>query len=845
MDTTDAQPTASASPATPRESWKGLLLLLAGIVLGQCILYGPSLVGAKILLPLDLLARPGNYLPRTPEWAKIEPSDTTLSDLVTIGEPSRRFAAGELRAGRWPVWNPAQYAGAPEPLPKSPFMVLRALFRSPRVIPWAEMLAAIVGGTGVYAFARRAMGIEYWPATVAGWCFPVAAFFVLWQGYAVGYPVVFLPWLMLAVDRAVRLASGGAGLVAAGLTWLILEEGRMDTAGQVLLASGLYAVWCFLGAHRGRWFSRGALCGLGCVAAGWAFGFLLAAPDLLPGIEYARTGLRMIKRGAGNEERPPVGISTLPPVVLPNMYGTTGQGSIPLFPDKVPNLLESTSSAYAGLPAALLLAPLAFLGSGGPGRRRGLPVFLVLLGFLGLAWSLNVPGIVNLMRMPGLNMLSMNRFTFVTAFAITMLAAAGLDAVWRDAVKWRAWHWLFALAPAALGAWCVHKAKALPEPLATQLAAAIGRGDAYGPIRTMEQVRAAQLWFVHAWLFAAGLCAVAVAGWLLVRNRWLGRRALAVLLGFAALADLLCFDYGRNPQCDPALYFPKIPALEFIANAGPGRVVGYACLPARFAEMAGLRDIRGYNAIDPERLMNLMGIAADPNFTPLPYALTQWYQPAGNLRYGTITLSPVMDMLGVRYVIFRGAPPPGVTPAFSSPDYWVVEVSTAMPRAFVPGSVAVVPDTMARLAKIAQQAFDPRQVAYVETPVDLPQECRGTAEITQDLPAKVTVAAHMQTPGLVILDDVWDAGWQAQLNGKPAPILVADHALRGVVAPAGDSTIEFRYEPRSGVLGSRLALAALAALAVWGFLIYRESRSRTQQPTVIASDTDSNPQSIT
>ncbi len=57
---------------------------------------------------------------------------------------------------------------------------------------------------------------------------------------------------------------------------------------------------------------------------------------------------------------------------------------------------------------------------------------------------------------------------------------------------------------------------------------------------------------------------------------------------------------------------------------GPGRVVGYACLPARFAEMAGLRDIRGYNAIDPERLMNLMGLAVDHGFHPLSYALTQW-----------------------------------------------------------------------------------------------------------------------------------------------------------------------------------------------------------------------------
>jgi len=44
-----------------------LLVVGAGIVLGQAILYGPSLIGEKILLPLDLLTLPGYYIPSTAE----------------------------------------------------------------------------------------------------------------------------------------------------------------------------------------------------------------------------------------------------------------------------------------------------------------------------------------------------------------------------------------------------------------------------------------------------------------------------------------------------------------------------------------------------------------------------------------------------------------------------------------------------------------------------------------------------------------------------------------------------------------------------------------------------------
>ena len=40
--------------------WGGIAIAVLGIVVGQAILYGPSLIGKKILLPLDLLAVPGS-----------------------------------------------------------------------------------------------------------------------------------------------------------------------------------------------------------------------------------------------------------------------------------------------------------------------------------------------------------------------------------------------------------------------------------------------------------------------------------------------------------------------------------------------------------------------------------------------------------------------------------------------------------------------------------------------------------------------------------------------------------------------------------------------------------------
>ena len=87
--------------------------MLLGIIAGQIILFGPALVGEKILLPLDILALPVVYLPKSPEVDKMVPHDRALSDLVLQFGPERRFTAAEIHHGRLPMWTTYQYTGSP------------------------------------------------------------------------------------------------------------------------------------------------------------------------------------------------------------------------------------------------------------------------------------------------------------------------------------------------------------------------------------------------------------------------------------------------------------------------------------------------------------------------------------------------------------------------------------------------------------------------------------------------------------------------------------------------------------------------------------------------------------
>ncbi|MGB7767919.1 MAG: hypothetical protein WBN22_03595 [Verrucomicrobiia bacterium] len=788
------------------------LIVIAGIVLGQAVLYGPSLMGQKILLPLDILAQPGVYIPPAPGTATIVPHNMVLSDLIFQFEPDRQFEASELHQGRFPLWAPYQYGGVPFVWPKfSPFLLLESCTQSPVVLAWVQLFAALVAGTGMFFFCRKSLRVGFWPAAVCAWCYPLTAFFVLWQGYPTGLAVYWLPWLFLSVDKTARGESPLAPIGLSVVTFLVLTSGHIDVAGQVLLGSGIYAIWCLWNAYSREWFRWKSRLAIGMLVLGWGFGFLLAAPHILPLLEYAKTGARMAHRSTGLEERPPVGLAALPQVVLPDIYGNTQKGSILLAPAPEGNLLESAAAAYTGVLATLLVAPLAWCSR----RHRAMNRFWIFLAFFGLCWCLDVPGFVDVLRLPGLNMMSHNRLVFLTSFAILSMTAIGLENLLNGLIQRRGWFWLPAALLAGLGTWCFYRSVVLPEPISSQF-----NFDAYlvkmtGLPQITRDVHPIQAWFILHFTTMAIFCLLGFAGWLLVWFPGAKRFRLFPVLAILLVGDLLWFGHGLSAQCRPALYYPRLPVLDQVAKSIPGRVIGIHCLPASVVSMGGLWDIRGYDSIDPSRMVNLLETAAEPG-NELSYAAVQYLVPKGViLPPSTIRFAPVLDMLDVRYVIFLGVPPIQIHPAFQGNGYWVLVNSNALPRVFVPKSVKTLSDDGAELAALTEPQFNPADVAYVESPLALPASCRGVARITNEIPTHIMVSMRMDTPGLVVLADNWENGWRAYWNGEPVPVLRTDYAIRGVVLPAGKGTLEFIYKPMSLILGLWFAGFASIVLLIW------------------------------
>jgi hypothetical protein len=812
-----AQPTAA--DAFIHRTWAGIAIAVLGIVVGQAILYGPSLIGKKILLPLDLLAAPGAYLPLTEQYKNIIPHNATQSDLILGFEPVRKALSEELTAGRFPLWTPHLFAGTPGfRLSLSPAWLLAFLIVSPVVLAWTQLILALIAGLGMYYFCRRILGLSPWPSVIAAWCYPLTGAYVLWVGQLLPAVMCWLPWSLSAVDRAVRAPRGWGGPALGIMTVMLLLSGAMDIAGQVLLASGLYALWCIWDEYRSQAFSLKGLRILGILALAWLLGFACSMWLLVPAADYVTTGSRMIHRGAGVEERPPVGLKALPQVVLPDIYGSDVRGSFRIGAVRLP---ESSAMAYAGSVSCLVLAPLAWFSY----KRRSAIGILILLGFFSLGWTLNVPLITWLLRLPGLNMMSHNRMVFVAGFALTVLGAIGLEALLRREVHYRWWFVIPAILLAALCGWCLYRSLNLPEPVASQLEATVEKAP-IGDIDEPWEVAEIQRNFRTTYAVNAVFCGAGAAVWcfLILGSRtagWLVPALTALLY-----TQLVYFGYGFAAQTNPELYFPKLPIFERIAAGPPGRIIGVNCLPANLAQAIRLPDVRGYDGVDPAAMVELLLTARYPMGQEMPYAATQYMSPVlfNDQKTGSLRIPPVLDMLNVRYLIFRGTPPPEVEPSFVDTDYWVHVNDRAMPRAFVPRHVQVIAEAKARLHEMTRVEFDPSDIAYVEKPIGPSDESKGTVEFVKDTPNRVTLLARMQTSGLVVLADRWDSGWRAYVNDAEVPIIRVNHAVRGVLVAPGTSAIRFEYLPSGFFLGLAITAAGGICLLAWACVLFYRCR---------------------
>jgi hypothetical protein len=183
---------------------------------------------------------------------------------------------------------------------------------------------------------------------------------------------------------------------------------------------------------------------------------------------------------------------------------------------------------------------------------------------------------------------------------------------------------------------------------------------------------------------------------------------------------------------------------------------------------------------------------------------------------------PVLDLLGVHSLTApNGSLQPGVS-AYTG-RFTIFDEAGAFPPAFVATCWASASDDAA-LAQIETMTSDTlRSTAIVSADTAAPGlppspascDAGPAATLTRYDPQDVAMTVPASSRGgLVVLSDQWYPGWTATVDGKDAPILRVDMALRAVAVGPGSHTIEYRYAPRWPLNGLGLTALTVALIGV-------------------------------
>jgi hypothetical protein len=687
--------------------------------------------------------------------------------------PNWLYARQALARGWGLLWNPFLNCG-------QPFLAIptTGLFYPPHAVfllfgldvgQYVEIaLHLTIGGLGLYWLARE-LDIGAAGALAGAMAFLLGAPTIQLAAWlpTVIAPYAWLPAALAGAERVLRAPRLANALLLAVVLAVQILGGYPQITFFTYLAIGVRAAVVLAVPPAG--VRRPAL--LGALALGLALPLGLAAVQFVPALEFARQSLR-----AGRLTRAEI-------------FPTAQVVSWPAFLTGV--------GRRAGMGATVMLVSASLAGAALLGSRRHALVWSYgALLALSLALAFDTPVFEAFYRLPiGGSFRLPQRFLWLAACLMAVLTALGVDAAARGARR-----------PLLL--------------LGTALGAAAF--TALSPVRLY-------LSELPLLIALAGCLALAVFA------PRIGRRALLVVPVLVAVNCLLSPRPASGPVRNGDILLGRRAAFEWLRERATPQTRMYPLAPPldfslvfKTPSLFGVRSITDYETQASRRLAEI-------------YVRTFTGRPMQSINDYYIKLvraprnRPLFDLLGARYILtdvrteldVPGEPP--LVEIAKIEDSVVYENPAALPRAFYAPRADVVPDPAKALQRLATAGHDPRQLVLLERP---PADgflgaagapAGGAVAITADRGETLELTVDAPAEGFLVLTDQDYPGWEAAVNGVPAPVQRANVAFRALHVPAGRSQVTFRYRPFSLTLG--IALSAASWAFVLGYASLRAARA--------------------
>ena len=180
-------------------------------------------------------------------------------------------------------------------------------------------------------------------------------------------------------------------------------------------------------------------------------------------------------------------------------------------------------------------------------------------------------------------------------------------------------------------------------------------------------------------------------------------------------------------------------------------------------------------------------------------------------------------MLNVKYIIQqndKGEEVASVNPAANGNAWFITELK----------AVKSNDDEMKALNKLDTKITAVFQDDLRKASIDKLYKVDSTATIklTYNKPNHLKYTSNNKNDGFAVFSEMYyKDGWNAYLDGKKLGYLKVDFALRGMSIPAGNHTIEFKFEPHVVKTGSIITLVSsigMLLLLIGGIYFERKKK---------------------
>lgn len=300
--------------------------------------------------------------------------------------------------------------------------------------------------------------------------------------------------------------------------------------------------------------------------------------------------------------------------------------------------------------------------------------------------------------------------------------------------------------------------------------------------------------------------------------------ASLLIIVFADLWQADARYLGEDNYAPEDMYtsvFNPSPADLAIEDSGKdGRVLNLAVSTFNDATTSYMHhSVGGYSAVKLRRYQEYYENALFNEFTQLKYGLEQGasIQMMGEL--------PGINMLNTTAVIFgnrrieRAAFNPSAYGKLWFVDSLVMaenaDEELAFSKARTKKEVAVISEE--KKGNITARTYD--------------LDSTSSAELVEYAPNFLRYQVKTANDACVVFSEIfYDKGWLAKIDGKEVEIARANYLLRALEVPAGEHEIEFSFEPKSYVMGSKISLGgSLLVLALLILGLVKHFKSKKQE----------------